>query len=84
MRCTCLLLPKADIAPIEIWALGCVSFLTRRLVATCYDLKLQKAWSFRGHMKRREFITFIGGAAAALQKIDRGKNSTNGPKAPPR
>ena len=34
-------------------------------------------------MRRREFITFIGGAAAALQKIDRGKNSTNGPKALP-
>ena len=44
---------------------GCVPFHTRREVVTCYYVALRTAWSFGGHMQRREFITLLGGAAAA-------------------
>src|SRR6267378_4061576 len=46
--------PKSDIRPDHrLWLVG--AFVTRRL---------RGAFSWRGHMRRREFIGLIGGAAA--------------------
>ena len=40
-------------------------FLTRRQVVSCYDFVLQRLWSIRGHVRRRDFITLLGGTLAA-------------------
>jgi putative tryptophan/tyrosine transport system substrate-binding protein len=42
-----------------------VPFLTRRTVAKWYALGIGRGVFSEGHMQRREFITLIGGAAAA-------------------
>lgn len=33
-------------------------YLSRRAAVSYYDLSWRKAWSFRRHMQRREFIPF--------------------------
>ena len=43
----------------------CIYFIAYRFYALFLNVllyRLYKAWTFRGHMRRREFITVLGGA----------------------